>query len=308
MKILITGGCGFIGVNVVKQLNKKHELICYDNLSMGKKEDILEFSTDFIKGDIKNFDLLLDSSKGCDAIIHLAAFTNVIDSINNPRMSVIENVIGTVNVFEAARKNGVQKVIFASTGGAILGDVEPPVHEEILPKPISPYGASKLCCEAYAYAYAGSYNLDSIGLRFANVYGPYSYHKGSAVAKFFKNILNEKPLIIFGDGKQTRDFVFVEDLAAIIEKTIVSDIKGFEQFHLGSGKEVSILELVKLIKKVTGKEELQIKFKDARKGEIIRNYTMIDKAKELLGYEPSFELKDGLMKTWDWFLENKSII
>ncbi|MFP4365362.1 MAG: NAD-dependent epimerase/dehydratase family protein [Spirochaetia bacterium] len=309
MKILVTGGCGFIGVNCIRQLLKNDaEIIVYDNLSMGKEEDIAKYDVELIKGDVKDYEKLAEASKGCDSVIHLAAHTRVIESIEDPRTSMMDNVLGTFNVLEACRNNNIKRVVIASTGGAIIGDAEPPVHEGMVPKPISPYGASKLCCEAYCSAYAGSYGVNCIALRFANVYGPFSYHKGSVVAKYFKNILQDNPLTVFGDGTQTRDFVFVEDLCEAIEKAVYSQIQGFEAFHLGSGIETSVNTLLEYVKQIIGNTEYPVKYEPARAGEVYRNYTIIDKAKKMLHFNPKNNFREGLQKTWEWFQENREKI
>ncbi len=307
MKILITGGCGFIGVNVLHQLKGKgHDITVLDNLSMGKKEDLDPFpQVTLVEGDIKDFDTVSRAVAGQDAIIHLAAHTRVIESVEAPRANMEDNVIGTFNIFEAARVQGVKRVAFASTGGAIIGDAEPPVHEELVPRPISPYGAGKLCCEAYASAYAGAYGITAIGLRFANVYGPYSYRKGSVVALYFKNLLSGIPFTIYGDGTQTRDYVFSEDLAALIVKSLTAPVEGFETFHVGAGEETTLLKLIETMREVTGKPIDDIQYQPVRAGEIYRNYTLIGKAQKILGYKPAHGLKEGLEKTWQWFLDNK---
>jgi len=306
MKILITGGCGFIGVNVLQQLEGGgHEITVFDNLTTGKREDLDPFDVSFVEGDIKDYEALSSAVEGKDVIIHLAAHTRVVESVEEPRGNMEDNVIGSFNVFEAARKNGIGRVVFASTGGAIIGDAEPPVHEDMVPKPISPYGAGKLCSEAYASAYAGAYGMTTIGLRFANVYGPYSYHKGSVVATYFRNILRGVPLTIYGDGTQTRDYVYSEDLAALIVKACSVDVKGFETFHIGAGEETRLLELIERMREVTGERLDDIVYEGPRAGEIYRNYTLIDKAQRMLGYAPAHDLKSGLEKTWKWFLENR---
>jgi UDP-glucose 4-epimerase len=166
---------------------------------------------------------------------------------------------------------------------------------------VSPYGASKLAAEAYGSAFAGSYDLPFIALRFANVYGPYSYHKGSVVAKFFKDYLQREPWTVYGDGSQTRDFVYVGDLCRGIQQALELQVSGFSVFNLGSGTETSVNELIALMRQTTGASEHGIRFEPPRQGEIYRNYTKITKAQEQLGYSPSVSLADGLAETWRWF-------
>ena len=304
MNILITGGCGFIGSNLIRYLESRpgtdDRIVVFDNLTTGHKSDLEGTVAELIEGDITDYDAVSNALSGIDHIVHLAAHTRVIESVENPRKNMQDNVIGTFTVLEAARDTGVESVVIASTGGAIIGEAEPPVHEEMVPKPISPYGASKLCCEAYCSAFSGAYGLRTTALRFANVYGPFSYHKGSVVAKFFRSIQQNEQLLVYGDGTQTRDFVFTKDLCRGI--TAALDRKGpaYDYFHLGSGKETSVLELLDLMEQVTG-AKLDVRFEAARAGEIYRNYTKIGKAQRHLGFSPDTEFEAGLRETWEWF-------
>jgi UDP-glucose 4-epimerase len=198
--------------------------------------------------------------------------------------------------------------VFASTGGAIIGEVTPPVHEEMLPKPISPYGASKLAGEAYLSAFAGAFGMRTIALRFSNVYGPFSYHKGSVVAKYFKEILTGNDLVVYGDGTQTRDFVFSGDLAKAIAIALTEETSGFQVYNLGSGVETSLNSLIELVRSVVGEAMPTVHYEPPRRGEIYRNYSRISKAQRELGFDPSTSLQEGLQRTWDWFKENRKRI
>jgi UDP-glucose 4-epimerase len=299
---LITGGCGFIGINLVKRLRERGDAVrVLDNLSMGRREDLESLGAQLIVGDIRDKEDVAEAVKGCQTSVHLAAHTRVVESVSDPSPNFEVNVIGTMNVLQASHKAGVRKFIFASTGGAILGEQEPPVHEDMVPRPVSPYGASKLAGEAYCSAFAGSFGLNTVALRFSNVYGPYSYHKGSVVAQFFKNLLQGQPLTIYGDGSQTRDFVFVEDLIEAILLADQHDTPG-EVFQIASGRETSIAELVWLMKQVLPGSSFDIRHEPARAGEISRNYARIEKASRLLAYEPKMQLEEGLERTWQWFL------
>jgi UDP-glucose 4-epimerase len=243
---------------------------------------------------------LSDIAKGADVVVHLAAHTRVIESISDPDLNFDVNVLGTKNVLQACRDAGVQKLVFASTGGAILGDQKPPVHEEMAPRPLSPYGAGKLAGEAYCSAFAGSFGLNTVALRFSNVYGPFSYHKGSVIAQFFRDLLQGRPLIVYGDGSQTRDFVFVEDLVEAVLLAEHIDTPG-DVFQIASGRETSLNELIALIRQLAPDRDLNIRHEPARNGEVSRNYAKIEKARKALGYEPRVSLEEGLRRTWDWF-------
>lgn len=314
MKYLITGGCGFIGTNLVDFLLKEgaESIKVIDNLSVGKKEHLDSVvekrggNVVLVEGDIRDRDTAIEVTKNIDVIIHLAAQTGVIPSIENPRLDMELNVMGTLNYLEAARMNGAKKFIFASSS-APLGEQEPPVDEKKVPRPASPYGAAKLAGEGYCSAYYHSHGLETISLRFSNVYGPGSYHKGSVVAAFFKMILKGEPLIIYGDGNQTRDFLYIDDLCQAIMKASKSNVGG-EVFQIASGAETTINDLVGMIKEIVKKDvpvPIEIIRKEKRKGEIIRNYSDIEKAKKILGYLPERPLEEGLERTWKWFIRNR---
>lgn len=298
---LVTGGCGFIGVNLVSRLCGRGDAVrVFDNLSTGRHEDAAALGAQVIVGDVRDASALSDAAKGADVVVHLAAHTRVIESIADPDLNFDVNVLGTKNVLQACRDAGVQKLVFASTGGAILGDREPPVHEEMVPRPISPYGAGKLAGEAYCSAFTGSFGLNTVALRFSNVYGPLSYHKGSVIAQFFRNLLQGEPLVVYGDGSQTRDFVFVEDLIDAVLLVERIDTPG-DMFQIASGRETSLNELIALIGQVVPGRDLNVCYEPARRGEIARNYANIEKARKALGYEPRVPLEEGLRRTWHWF-------
>ena len=297
---LVTGGCGFIGVNLVARLlRREHSVRVLDNLTTGNRED-LEAQVELQVGDIRDIAAVSKACKGVDTVVHLAAHTRVVDSVSNPGLNFEINAIGTMNVLEACRVAGVRKFIFASTGGAILGEQEPPVHEGMVPRPVSPYGAGKLAGEAYCSAFHGSYGLNTVMLRFSNVYGPYSYHKGSVVAQFFRDLIEKRPLVVYGDGHQTRDFVYVSDLIEAILLADAANTPG-EVFQIASGRETSVRTLIETMNKVLPEMNFDVRYEPARAGEIRRNYASIEKARRMLGYDPRTSLEEGLANTWRWF-------
>ncbi len=303
---LVTGGCGFIGVNLVSRLAGLGARVrILDNLSLGKREDVAPLGSDLRVGDIRDMAALKDACQGMDVVVHLAAHTRVVESISHPELNFEINAIGTMNVLRACRDAGVKKVIFASTGGAILGEQVPPVHEGMVPRPVSPYGASKLVGEAYCSAFCGSFGLNTVALRFSNVYGPFSYHKGSVVAQFFRNLMQEEPLVIYGDGQQTRDFLYVDDLVDAVLLADKSETPG-EVFQIASGRETSLKDLLAAMKRVLPSVKFDVRYEPARAGEILRNYASIEKARRLLGYNPSKKLDDGLGDTWSWFVSQNA--
>lgn len=307
MRLLMTGGCGFIGANLTFALKDigGYEVTVLDNESLGKREHIEGAGAKFVLGDIRDRELVVELMDNVDAVVHLAADTRVLDSIANPENNFDINVNGSFNIFMAMKDAGVRRIVNASTGGAILGEVEPPVHEEMPPSPLSSYGAAKLAVEGYLSAFSGSYGFKGISLRFSNVYGPRSFHKGSVVAEFYRRILAGKSLIVYGDGNQTRDFVYVDDLCTGILNALQSDRTGV--FQLGTGVPVSVNDLIEMMKDVVGrKSHVNVEYKGARAGEIIHTYCDIGKARKLLDYDPIQELHNGLEKTWSWFCDQVS--
>lgn len=299
---LVTGGCGFIGVNLVSRLVARGDRVrVFDNLSLGRREDVEPSGVELVVGDVRDFPALARAVEGMDVVVHLAAHTRVVESVSNPELNFEVNVLGTMNALRASRSAEVQKFIFASTGGAILGEQTPPVHEGMVPRPVSPYGASKLAGEGYCSAFCGAFGLNTVALRFSNVYGPFSYHKGSVVAQFFRNLMDNEPLTIYGDGRQTRDFLFVDDLVDAILGADKTDTPG-EVFQIASGRETAIASLTELMREVLPGMRFEVQFKPARPGEIVRNYACIEKAQRMLGYEPQTDLRKGLERTWQWFV------
>lgn len=327
MNWLITGGCGFIGRNLIHSLKEEggHAIRVVDNLSVGSRESLQmvtsfserevsetgdnfpeEEKVELVVDDILNEENALDHAKKADVIVHLAANTGVSPSVEDPRHDCVTNVIGTLNYLEAARHNNVDRFILASSG-APLGEVEPPIHEEKAPHPKSPYGASKLAGEGYCSAYYGSFEVETVALRFGNVYGPFSSHKSSVVAKFIRRAMEGKTLEIYGDGKQTRDFIYTEDLVDAIYKAATKEQVGGEIFQIATNKETTVLELTESLVnqlKKAGIKEIDVQHADPRVGDVRRNYSDTSKAKELLNWESKTSLDLGLNSTIEWFVKN----
>lgn len=299
MKILITGGAGFIGSNLIQFLDG-YDVTIIDNLSGGRSGYGRTLLPNLVQGDLKDPNICLGVTKGVDAVIHLAAKGNVVDSIENPIDNFQNNAFATLNLLNACAKNKVKKFVMASTGGALMGNCELPVNETSIPKPISPYGASKMACEGYCHAFAHIFDIEIKILRFANVYGPYSAHKKGLVNSVMKKISNNQNLVIFGDGSATRDFIYVNDLCDGIMKALGLNKTGCEIFHLGNGDQISILELVKLIIDTSNINNLEIEYHPARKGEVEKNFSSPLKARELLDFNPSTSIRSGIEKTWSW--------
>lgn len=300
MTIAITGGLGFIGTNLINRLRSSFggNFKVLDNMTNPSGDFEMSDDIELIEGDIRDIDSVNRLVEGAEAVIHLAAHTRVIDSINDPALNFEINTIGTFNVLEAMRKNGVKSFVGASTGGAILGEVPPPINEEIAAKPASPYGASKLAGEGYCWAYAQSYGIKATCLRFSNIYGPYSRNKASVVAAFIKSIKETGAITVYGDGSQTRDYLFVEDLANGIVNAIKNEAVGV--YQLGFGKPTSINELIAIFKTVSS-SDFDVVYQDFRAGELLHTYCDIAKAQNGFGYDPKIELLEGVRQTLKWF-------
>lgn len=299
-RVLVTGGCGFVGSNLVATLQRAggFEIVVLDDESLGSRANLQDFSGTFLKGDIADRGLVRRALADVNVVVHLAAHTRVIESIETPEKTFHANVAGTFGLLEECRRAGIRRFVNASTGGAIVGDVVPPVTEEFPPRPLSPYGASKLATEGLCSAYTASYGMACVSLRFSNIYGPGSLHKGSVVAHFLKQVLALRPLIVYGDGTQQRDYLFIDDLVEGLVRVLKSDATG--TFQLGSGKGTPLNELIAIIGRVTGRS-LDVRYEAARTGEIHSTWNDIAKARAAFGFDPRTSLADGIARTWDWF-------
>jgi UDP-glucose 4-epimerase len=301
--VLVTGGCGFIGVNLARRLRSLGAATrAFDNGSTGRIDDGRAAGyDDVVVGDVRDLDALREAAAGCDAVVHLAAQTGVVPSVEDPRTDLDVNVVGTLNALLAARDAGAGVFVFASSA-APLGAATPPGREDTVPRPLSPYGASKLAGEGLCHAFWGSYGLRTVALRFTNVYGPWSYHKGSVVATFMRNAMAGEPLVVYGDGDQTRDFLFVDDLCDAIVTAAVR-APGGSLYQLGTGAETTIAALVEEIRRLFAPRPVRVEHRPARPGEVRRSYADPTRARTELGLAPSTPLAHGLVRTRDWFAE-----
>jgi len=290
-----------VGCNLIDELARRgyDAITVLDNESVGSRTHLTTPVAVTI-ADIRDHAEVDTAVSNADVIVHLAADTRVMDSLTDPFTSFQVNVVGTFTLLEAMRRHGKARMINASTGGAIVGDAVPPVHEQMVPRPLAPYGASKLAVEGYLSAYGSSFGIRPVSFRFANVYGPRSYHKGSVVAAFFKNILANEPIVVYGDGSQTRDFIYIGDLVSTVADAIAHDVCGV--YQLGSGVPTSVNELLVAMAVVTGHDLTErIDYRPARQGEVRLTFCDISLARETLAFEPKTRLLDGLAATWDWF-------
>jgi UDP-glucose 4-epimerase len=270
-----------------------------DNLTRGSRSYLAGQDVEVVEGDVRDGAAVAGALAGVDAVVHLAAFGSVTESVAEPFENFDVNVRGTLVLLDACVTAGVEQLVFASTGGAALGEAPPPVDEATIPWPISPYGAGKVAGEAYCHAYAGAFDLATVALRFANVYGPHSAHKRGAVTSFVSRALAREPLVVYGDGTATRDFLYVEDVCdgilAVLEQRLADDV-----FHLASGVETSIEDLARLVLELTD-VGVPIRHAPARRGEVERNFAKPLRAAEAFGFEPKYSLRRGLERTIEWF-------
>jgi UDP-glucose 4-epimerase len=302
--ILVTGGAGFIGANLARALIARGDAVrILDNLSMGHRAYLAGVDHELIVGELADGPVVERAVAGVDAIVHLAARADVTDSVRDPIGTFDANVTQTVGLLDAARRAGVERFVFASSNAA-TGEHPPPAGETDLPHPISPYGASKLAGEAYCQAYAASYGIVTCAMRFANVYGPFALHKKSVVAAWMRASLDGRPIIIFGDGEQTRDFIHAADLATAIVASLeapAASVAG-ELFCLGTGTETSVNQLAATLGDVLGARQ-EIDWQPPLPAEIRRNASDVRKAADVLGFRAGMSLDDGLADTATWFRE-----
>ena len=299
MRAVVTGGAGFIGSHVVEALLARgDEVHVLDNLSKGKRERVAA-GAELHVGDIRDPDAVFDAVRP-EAVFHLAAQADVRLSVEQPEVDADVNVLGTVRILEAARRHRA-KVIFSSTGGAIYGECTSPVSESADRQPLAPYGASKLCGEEYLATWNRLHGTRHVSLRFANVYGPRQEPHGEAgVVAIFMGLLHEGGTPrIYGDGSQTRDYVFVEDVVGAMLAALNSD---GGVFNIGTGVETSVLELHDAIQRAAGVTR-EPAFAEARLGELQRSVLDISLAERDLGWRPKHSLDQGLARTWAWIVQ-----
>ncbi|GJL53780.1 MAG: UDP-glucose 4-epimerase [Nitrospirales bacterium] len=302
MNVLVTGGAGFIGSHVVDRLVQEgYQVSVVDNLSSGKRKNVNK-KAKLYKMDIqsRSIDRVLRTQRPT-AIIHLAAQMNVRLSTEDPTFDASVNILGTINLLEHATQHGVRKITFASSGGAIYGEQEVfPASESHRTDPLSPYGISKLAGEKYLAYYAHEQGIRYVALRFGNVYGPRQEPEGEAgvIAIFTKKMLKGDQPIINGTGKQTRDFVYVDDVVESIMATLSPDIQGI--YNVGTGQETTVNECYKHLKEFT-KSDCKDLYGPAKKGEQLRSVLDVTKLREEFGWDAHVTLPEGLAQTVEYF-------
>lgn len=305
-KTIITGGAGFIGSNLARYLaNKQNDVSVIDNLSTGRIENIRDFVNEkkitFIKGSITDLAFLEKAFKNIDYVFHQAALPSVPRSIQDPASTNQVNINGTLNVLLAAKNTGVQKVIYASSSSVYGDNPVLPKQESMIPNPLSPYAISKLSAEYYCQVFTNIYQLPTISLRYFNVYGPRQdplSEYAAVIPRFITSIMHNKSPTIYGDGTQTRDFTYIDDV--IHANIMAAESKAIGVFNIAGGYRITINELAAAIQRICN-TNLKIKYEDIRPGDVKHSLADISKAKDALNFSPKYKIENGLMETVAWF-------
>ncbi len=301
MQVFVSGGAGFIGSHLTERLLERgHTVLVYDNLSTGKWENlpVTHGDLEFIQGDIRNAALVTELMQGMDAAVHLAAVASVQASIDDPVTTHQTNFDGTINLLEAARKNDVKRFLYACSAAVYGNTAEIPVSEDAIPNPLSPYAADKLAGEESLLDYYSRFGLAATSFRFFNIYGPRqdpSSPYSGVISIFVDRLMSNKPVTVFGDGEQTRDFVYVADLVDLLVEALEESRGAGGIFNVGTGTRHSLLELLDNLEKLSGKK-IDRHHEPARSGDILHSCADITRLKQTFGSAPSTPFDQGLKK------------
>jgi UDP-N-acetylglucosamine/UDP-N-acetylgalactosamine 4-epimerase len=312
MKILITGGAGFIGSNLVENLlenPKVEKLRVLDNLATGSLVNIDSFHNhpkfEFIEGDIRDYSVCLGACEGIQLISHQAALGSVPRSINDPLITNEVNITGTLNIFTAAKEKGIKRIVYAASSSTYGDHPAVPKVEDAIGNPLSPYAVTKYVNELYAQVYANVYGLELIGLRYFNVFGPRQSPTGAYAAViplFIKAVLDNEPPVINGDGETSRDFTFVQNAVhANLCALFTNNPAAINQvYNIAYGERTTLNELLEMIKGIAG-SDLVPKYASERTGDVKHSLADISKARTMLGYNPSFNVREGMKIAFEWY-------
>jgi UDP-glucose 4-epimerase len=305
MKVLVTGGGGFIGCHLVERLlHEGHEVRALDNFTTGRRENLdgLHEHVELVEGDIQSYERAHTAVRGCEVVLHQAALPSVPRSVRDPLTSNASNVIGTLNVLLAARDSDVRRVVFASSSSVYGANPALPKSEDLQTIPISPYAVAKLAAEGYCQSFWHVYDLETVALRYFNVFGPRQDPRSeyaAVIPKMITAALEGSSLTIYGDGEQTRDFTYVDN---VVEANLLAmDAAGVpgEVFNVAVGERVSLNRLLRLVAEITDRE-IDAEYAPPRAGDVRHSLADVDKARRLLGYAPLVSLAEGLRRTIEW--------
>ena len=315
MKILVTGGAGFIGSHLADALandSRISEVRILDNLATGSIRNIEHLqnlrNVKFFEGDIRNYSTCLEATRGVDFITHQAALGSVPRSVKDPVTSNEVNVTGTLNIFTAAKENGVRRIVYASSSSVYGDHPALPKREDLTGKPLSPYAVTKFTNELYANTFAGLFQMEIIGLRYFNIFGPRQNPKGpyaAVIPLFINSIIQGNAPHINGDGTHSRDFTFVQNAVHANLLALLTENKEAvnQAYNIACGQQTTLNELFSALKKIAG-SELKAIYGPERPGDVKHSYADITKATSLLGYSPTVSLEQGLSKTFEWYRQH----
>lgn len=305
---LVTGGAGFIGSHIVEELVRRGEQVrVLDNFSTGKRENLTPFlgEIELIEGDMRSYHIVREAVQGTDFVLHQGALPSVPRSINDPITTNEVNVGGTLNILDAARDAGVKRVVYASSSSVYGANKALPKQEEMMPQPISPYAVAKLTGEKYCHVFSRTYGLETVALRYFNVFGPRQDPESAYAAfipKFIVGMMEGQSLVIDGDGSQSRDFTYVSNVVRGNLLALEAEGVGGEMFNMACGTSMSLNEIVEHLRRLLGCEG-DISYGPSRPGDVPMSLADIGQARERLGYEPEVSMEEGLEKVVAWFKE-----
>lgn len=311
MRYLVTGGAGFIGCNLVRSLLARgQDVVVLDNFATGKDANLAEIRDRIriVRGDIRDPAAVQDAAAGCAAIFHLAALGSVQRSVEDPATSHDVNVNGTLRVLEAARKLGVKRIVFAASSSAYGNQKDSPKHERMIVNPISPYAASKIACESYLAAYAAVYGLETLCLRYFNVFGPHQDPAGAYAAvipAFVASILHGQRPVVYGDGEQTRDFCFVENVceANWLAANAPAAVCTGQPLNIACHRRTSLNQILRQLEKLLGRK-VDADYRPERPGDVRDSEADVSRAEAVIGYKPKVYFEEGLARAIDWYKTN----